>query len=499
MALVHAEGKTLVQVSEKSILRVFEINKPYGYAAITTDPVTHEYQYEVVEPTLTEEERGHLQRIRGFLVETLDVMMSELGSREEAEEYLEGRVREIVRNYRLKVGEHSLNKILYYITRDYIGYGRIDVMMRDPLIEDISCNGVNIPVYIWHRDYESVPSNVFFPSEEALDSFIIRLAYRTGRMISIARPMLDAILPDGSRIQMTLGTEVTRHGSTFTIRKFKADPLTIIDIINFGTLSSEMAAVFWYVIENKNNVFVCGPTATGKTTMINCLSSFILPDAKIVTIEDTPEIQLYHKNWIRSVARPATGSTAEINLFDLLRAAMRQRPDYVIVGEVRGEEAYTLFQAMATGHGGISTIHAESIEGAIHRLETKPMDIPRNLITNLNVVVILARYGMRRRAITTTEIVGIDPRTDEIITNETFRWDAKTDSYTYSGRSYLLEGIARRKGVRLREIMQEIDRRRTILEWMRENKIRSFKDVTEVIRSFYANPEEVLKAARVGA
>lgn len=498
MTTLNAGEKTLVQVDGKNIIRVYDINRPYGYATVTTDPVTHEFEYEVVEPTLTDEEKKALQRIRGFLIETLDVMMSELGSREEAESYLEGRVRRIVRNYRLRVGEHSLNKIIYYLTRDYIGYGRIDIMMRDPLIEDISCNGVNIPVYIWHRDYESIPSNAYFPTEEALDSFIIRLAYRTGRMISIARPMLDATLPDGSRIQMTLGTEVTRHGSTFTIRKFKADPLTVIDLIGFGTLSSEMAAIFWYIIENKQNVFVCGPTATGKTTTVNCLSSFILPDDKIVTIEDTPEIQLYHKNWIRSVARPATGSTGEISQFDLLRAAMRQRPDYVIVGEVRGAEAYTLFQAMATGHGGISTLHAESIEGAIHRLETKPMDIPRNLIANLNIIVILARQGKVRRAVTSTEIVGIDPRTDEIITNEIFSWDAKGDAYKYSGRSYLLERIAQRKGVRPREVMQEIGRRKTVLDWMSKSKIRSFKEVTEVIRSFYANPEEVFKAARVG-
>ncbi len=494
---------TLVQVERKNVIKVYEINKPYGYAIITTDPVSHEYRYEVVELTLTEEEKGHLQRIRGFLVETLDKMMSELGSREKAEEYLSNKVREIVKNYRMRISEHSLNKVVHYIIRDYIGFSRIDIMMRDPYLEDISCNGVNIPVYIWHREYESIPSNVIFPTAEELDSFITRLAYRTGRMINIARPILDAILPDGSRIQMTLGIQVTRHGSTFTIRKFKADPLTIIDLINFKTLSSEMAALLWFLVENKISIFVCGGVASGKTTMLNCLSTFIKPDAKIITIEDTPEVQLYHKNWIRSVTRPSAGSQGEISLFDLLRAAVRQRPDYIIVGEIRGEEAYTLFQTMATGHLGMATLHAESVTAAIHRLETKPMDIPRSLVSGLNVITVQSRLEREgrpvRRSLTATEMVGLDPRTNEIITNEIFRYDAKTDEYRYSGRCYLLERVAKATGKSIREAETDIAKRRAVLDWMARMKIRSFKDVTDVIRSFYNNPEEVYKAAKVGA
>jgi len=494
---------TELKAVQRRIMQFFRVNEPFGFAVLTEDPVTHEVRYEVFEPTLTQEEQSWLQTIRDFLIEQIDVTMSDLGSDEKAREYLRDHVRKIVDDFNLPVNEYSLDKMLYYITRDYVGYGKIDVMMRDALIEDISCNGASVPVYVWHREHESIPSNLFFNSEEDLDSFVIRLAYRTRRMISIANPIVDSTLPDGSRIQMTLGKVVTKHGSTFTIRKFKADPLTIVDLIKYKTLSSQMAALFWFLMENKINIFVCGPTASGKTTTLNTLSCFIRPDLKIVTIEDTPEVQIYHKNWIRSVTRPSVGASAEISLFDLLRAAMRQRPDYIIVGEIRGAEAYTLFQAMATGHGGVSTLHAESVAAAVHRLETKPMEIPRTLIVGLNIITIQQRMSREgrpvRRTITATEIVGLDSRSNEIITNELFRYRAEDDSYRYSGRCYLLEKTAKALGRDLRDVSEDIDRRATVLDWMIRNNIRSFKDVTEIIRTFYANREEVYKMARVGA
>ena len=489
-------------IQKRNILETFKISEPFQYVVLTEDPASHEIQYEAFEPTLTENEKNCFQDIRNFLIEQIDVTLSELGSEDKAKEYLSKQVRKIVKDFHIRVNEHSLDKILYYIIRDYVGYGKIDVIMKDPLIEDISCNGVDLPVYVWHKAYESIPSNVFFTSDEDLDSFVIRLAYRTGRMISIANPMLDSILPDGSRIQVTLGRAVTRHGSTFTVRKFNADPLTIIDLIKFKTVSSQMAAIFWYLIENKLNIFICGPTASGKTTTLNCLSAFIQPDFKIVTIEDTPELQLHHKNWISSVSRPAAGASAEITLFDLLKAAMRQRPDFIIVGEIRGAEAYTLFQAMATGHGGFSSLHAESVAAVIHRLETEPMNIPRTLITGLNVVTIQQRLQKEgksvRRTITATELVDLDTRTNEVITNEMFRYKTDDDTYQYSGRSYHLEKIAKTLGRSVKEVTDDVAKRKIILDWMEKNNIRKFKEVTEVIRGFYANPEEIYKMVRVG-
>jgi len=492
-----------VIVTRKNIKEIYDISKPFGYSVIIEDPLTHEISYEVVEPVFTTAERKQYDLIQEFLAETIDVVLSELESVEATEKYLRDKVREIIKKYRIKVKRTSLGKMLYYLIRDYTGFGKIDVMMGDPSIEDISCNGIGVPLYIWHRTYESIPSNVVFNSEKDLDNFIIRLAYRTGRMISIAQPVLDSILPDGSRINMTLGREVTKHGSTFTIRKFKADPLTVIDMINFNTISTQMAALFWLLIEHKQNIFICGATASGKTSLLNTFTTFIQPEFKIVTIEDTPEIQLYHKNWIRSVSRPSVGASADIDLFELLRAAMRQRPDYIIVGEIRGQEAYTLFQSLATGHGGMSTLHADSVAAVIHRLETEPMNIPRPLVTSLNVITIQQRLDRGgspvRRTTTASEIIELDNQTNEILTNELFHYQPQDDSFSPLGRSYLLEKVADQTGMSMVEINEDLEKKTRILAWMVDRDIRKFSEVTEIIRNYYNDPDDVYKMVEVGA
>jgi flagellar protein FlaI len=481
------------------IMKHYEIEKPYTFASITENPLTQAKAYEVIEPTVTEKELSQIKIIKDFLIDTLDITMKDFNSQEEAGDYVEQKVRQIAKKYHLKIEEHSLSKILYYIKRDYTGFDKIDVMMKDELIEDISCNGVAFPIYVWHREFESIPTNVSFSSHDELDSFIIRLAYRSGKMVSMANPLLDAALPDGSRIQMSYGNQVTKNGSTFTIRKFKAEPLTIIHLLKLNTLSSEMAALFWLLIENKCSLFVCGGIASGKTTMLNCLSSFIKPDAKIVTIEDTPEIKIYHKNWIRAVTRPTMKKESDISMFDLLKSAVRQRPDYIIVGEIRGEEAYTLFQAMATGHLGLSTLHAESAKAAINRLETKPMDIPRKLVAELNLITVQERIEKNgvplRRTISTTEVVGLDPRNNEVKTNEIFKWNAKTDNFDRTGKSYYIEKVASKTCMSVDEIEIEIEKRKNVLEWMTNRDITSFAGVTEVIRKFKTMPEGFYKSS----
>ncbi|MGB9779205.1 MAG: type II/IV secretion system ATPase subunit, partial [Candidatus Bathyarchaeales archaeon] len=351
--------------------------------------------------------------------------------KDKAEKYLEEKTREIIKKYKIKVSQEAVDKLIYYLKRDFIGYGKIDPLMKDHLIEDISADGVNIPIYVWHRLYESLPTNIIFQNEAELNSFIIRLAYLAGKNISIASPILDASLPDGSRVQLTYGNEVTRRGSTFTIRRFRVDPLTISDLIAFNTISSEMAAFLWYIIENRASVLVAGGVASGKTTMLNCLSMFIKPEMKIVSVEDTQELNLPHENWIPSVVRLGFGHEdrkgGTITLFDLLKAAVRQRPDYIIVGEVRGEEAYTLFQAMATGHLGMSTIHAESVEATINRLQSEPMNIPKPLIAMTNVIMVMTRTEIEgkpaRRASVTSEVLGLNSKTKSILTEDVFRWN----------------------------------------------------------------------------
>jgi len=482
----------------------YPLRRPYSYAAIKRDPITEEIIYEVVEPTLTEEEKKALEELKKRLLDELKVSLESFESREKAEEHLKKEIERVVKKYRMKLSKETLDKMFYYISRDFIGYGKIEPLMIDPLIEDISCDGPGIPIFVWHRDYESIPTTVKFETEEELSSFIIRLAYKAGKHISIANPIVEARLPDGSRAVLTLGTEVTRRGSTFTIRKFRREPFTIVDLIRLNTLSTEMAAYFWYIIENKRSVIVAGGIATGKTTLLNCLSMFIRPEYKIVTVEETPELNLPHENWIASITRAGYGPEGRgaITLFDLVKAALRQRPDYIIVGEVRGEEAYVLFQAMATGHLGFCTIHAETIDRIFKRLESKPMNIPKVFFEALDVITLQIRTELRGRPVRRTKVVaevtGLDLKTLNPKILEVFRWDPATDTFAYLGRSYQLEEIAAERGITMDEVERELERRKLVLDWMVRKNLRDYKTVASIIREYYADPRRVLMKARMG-
>jgi len=488
-------------------IEVYPINEPYAYAAITKDPKTQELRYVIIEPTLSEEEKAITDRIKEILVDELDINLKATETRQGAEEYIKNKIREVVKRYKIKVDETSLNKLMYFLWRDFVYLGKIDPIMRDHLIEDISCDGVGIPLYVWHRAYESIPTNIAFSTQDELNDFIIKLAYASGRHASIAQPIVDSALPDGSRVHLTYSTEVTRKGSTFTIRKFRAEPLTITDLIMMNTLSSEIAAYFWFLIEHKASVLIAGGTASGKTTFLNCLAGFIRPEMKIVSIEDTPELNLLHENWIQSVTRTGFGlageqASVEISLFDLLKGAMRQRPDYVIVGEIRGAEAYTLFQAIATGHGGISSIHADSISSVIHRLESEPMNIPRTLVTGMDALALLNRITLGdkpvRRTFAVGEVVGLDQRSGELLTNDVYRWNPQNDSFAYTGRSYIAEKIMRKRAYSFDYVNKNIQQRKVILDWMAKNKIREHKEVAQIIRDYYSDPAKLYERARQG-
>ncbi|MEM3737191.1 MAG: type II/IV secretion system ATPase subunit [Candidatus Bathyarchaeia archaeon] len=475
------------------IIERYELGK--GVEAKVVKETSNQLRYVVVEPALTRDEETLLEEIKELLMDELDVDARRIGSKTESENFLAGEIEKLVRKYRITVNDETLSKVRYYITRDFVGYGKIDPLMHDPYVEDISCNGPGLPIYIWHREFESLPTNLVFSTHEELDRFVVKLTGMTSRSVSIAQPVVDATLPDGSRVQVTYEREVTRRGSSFTIRRFRERPLTITDLILNKTLSAEVAAWFWYVIEKRASIIVVGGTASGKTTMINMLSMFIKPTSKIISIEDTAELQLPHENWLPSVVRSGfgvSGKQAEITLFDLLKNAMRQRPEYLIVGEVRGSEAYTLFQAMATGHGGLATLHADSVETAIRRLENEPMNIPRSLITTLEAIVVIGRVRLKeksvRRVLTVTEIVGLDPLTKEILAKGIFEWNPQTDSYNSEKKSYLLGKIMERHGLSYTEVEQELANRRRVIEWMAKNKIQDYRDVVEVIRSYYMDP-----------
>jgi flagellar protein FlaI len=488
-------------VPDVEVIEVYPVNEPYAYVRVTYNNATMEYTYEILEPVLTAEEKELMEEVKQGVLDRLDINMSDV-TKEKARNALVKYIDEVLADYHIPLSACQRAKMMYHIEKEYLGDGVIDAVMHDPNVEDISCDGVNSPIFLFHRKYESLQTSLMYTSAVDLNSFVTKLAQRSGKFISIAEPMLDATMTDGSRIQMTLGEEVTAHGSTFTIRKFKDDPVTPTDLIQWSTFSPLSIAYLWLAVENGKSCIFSGGTASGKTTSLNAIALFIPRMSKIITLEDTRELKLPHPNWIPSITRDAFSSDGKgsVDMYELLKAALRQRPEYLIVGEVRGKEALTLFQAMSTGHITYSTMHADSISSAVHRLENPPIDVPRNMLTALHIMCIQVQVqigGRRtRRNRQIIEILDIDPRTNELITNVVFQWHEATDEIKYTGKSFVLESIMEKKGWDEARMMEELRNRQLVLQWMHLKKLHNYKEVSNVLISYIRRPEQLLEKVK---
>ncbi|MEM5832063.1 MAG: type II/IV secretion system ATPase subunit [Candidatus Aenigmatarchaeota archaeon] len=476
-----------------------EGEKVFAMANIYFDKEKNKYIYKVIEPILDERLKSMKEKIEVLLEQKLDIDLSKLNILK-AKEYLRNQLDEIIRYFKFRLTEEEYNNLRYYIERDFLGLGKIEPLMKDDNIEDISCDGVGLPVFVFHRDPRlgSIETNVVFENPEELDSFIIKLAQLAGKSISVAEPLVNGTLPDGTRLQATLATDIARRGSNFTLRKFMEEPLTPIHLIKFGTADEKILAYIWMAVDYGRSILISGGTASGKTTMLNVLSLFIRPEKKIVSIEDTAEIVLPHKHWVSMIARVpvSTGKIGEIDLFQLLVESLRQRPDYIIVGEVRGNEAYVLFQQIATGHPSFATIHAENMDKLMDRLTTPPISLPKGLIGSLDIVIFMQRMKYRekfvRRIVEIDEIVGFPKESEKPIYNKVFSWDPYKDSFEIGECSVVLKKISQSIGVKEKEVIEEFQRRVAILKWMNENNITNFKDVYAIINAYYTMPNRVL-------
>ena len=479
--------------------------KKLGKKRIIFDHKTNEYRYEIGEPALTDDERNVKKELCHLFKMLADINTFDMDKKEKEKFLLETLERIIIDND-IAFEEPSRDAIFYHIFRDFLGYGRIDILMHDDGIEDISCDGPDTPIFIHHRKYESIETNIYFEDEPELNNFLGRLCQISGKQISIFSPIVDGKLPDGSRLQATLAKTVTK-GSTFTIRKFRETPLTPIDLIDFHSMSTEMAAYFWMAIEDGASILFCGGTASGKTTALNALMLFIPASHKIISIEDTREVNIPHKNWIAGTTRKGFAASDEsksgkdIDMFDLIRAALRQRPRVIIVGEVRGKEAYSLFQAMATGHTAYATVHASTIHTLIQRLENPPIELPRALLTSLDIIVFQNAVDiggkMVRRMTSVTEIVKLDTDTNQLIFMAPYSWVSKTDDrFDSSGSSKIFNRIKTQNDWTDEQLQEEIDRRVTVLEWMRKKNIHTYKEFGSVIAEYRKFPQRVLDNAR---
>src|SRR5665647_249505 len=479
------------------IIDKYPLYEPFAQVIIIQDPKTGENKYILDELQLDPMERGIYRRI-------LEILLAEIESPKEEitdpRKFFAEEAKKIVDKYRITLGwlpDVSWYKILYHAERDLVGFGKIDPLMRDPNIEDISCDGVQKPVYIWHRNFESIETNLQFESDEDVDNLVVKLVHMAGKHVSSAFPIVDASLPGKHRLAVAYRREITPFGTAFTIRKFRDDPYSIIDLINIGTFTEEMAAYLWICLENRASIMVLGGTAAGKTTALNALACLIKPGSKIMTIEETAELNLSHENWVSLIARQSYGlggsSVGEVALFDLVKTCMRHRPDLMIVGEVRGQEAYVLFQALATGHGGMCTMHAENVQSAVRRLTQKPMDISPAYIPLMNIVMSVQRVHLvkngekkaYRRVLSVNEIIDFEKYVNP------FKWDPIKDQQAIDlESSFLLRNFSERLGITREQLIAEMNRRTDVLRWMRKGNIRSYKEVASIIAEYYARPKE---------
>ena len=494
------ELPTVDDITKLSV--IYPLMEPFSYANIKWDEEDKALIYDMIEPVLSEGEKRIFERVSEGVLQLVEVELTGMKETSQAIQYLQKQVDKVLKDFGMRLTQNQYLKTMYFVYRNFIGYNQIDGLMQDPNIEDISCDGISTPVFIVHRKYGSIKTSIVFDNLDRLREFVIKLAERSGRYVSYAEPILDGTLPDGTRVSATIAGDVATRGPTFTLRKFGEKPMSPVEQIQLNTANAELLAYFWYLVQHGANMLFVGATATGKTTFLNSVCMFIPPEKKIVSIEDTREIRVPHEHWISGLARTGFGiptptgeKYGEVTMFDLLRESFRQNPDYVIVGETRGKEAYVMFQGMASGHISFSTFHANSVDAVVKRLTSPPIELSPTLIESLNVVTIMAHAKEKnvRRVKEVVEIISVDPRTEEVKTNLVFLWNPTTDTIEKVNDSQIIPRLVEAKGGNIEETKEDLGRRRTVLEWMVSKGIKDFLEVVRYVNMFYKEPEKLFQ------
>lgn len=482
----------------------YPLTPPYAYAHIYWDSVSNELAYDVEEPLLSDDEQKTYKILEDAIREIINISMLNVHEPKVVIEYLEKNLKVLISEFKMKVPDQTFLKIMYFIYRNFVGMNEVDPMLNDYFIEDIECNGINSNIYIVHRKYRNIRTNLVYKDIKVLTNFVEKLAQKCGKYISYANPLLDGRLPSGDRVNATYTQDISSKGPTFTIRKFTKEPWTPVKLMDFGTVSPEILAYLWLLIEYETNLIVIGGTGSGKTSFLNSVAFFIPPAARIVSIEDTKELNLLHENWLPSVARAGMGTASitgerhgEVSLFDLLRESFRQRPDYVIVGEIRGQEAFVLFQGAASGHPTMSTMHAESVDTMIRRLETQPINLSPALVETLDIVCVMIETKVRGRSVRrlkeVVEIIQVKEEVGNAVTNTPFVRDPAKDLFYFKTDSRVFDKISKQHGIPKQDLYREFKRRSAFLMALYNNKIFGFKEVQEMIHTYYKNPRAMLR------
>lgn len=477
---------------------------PYAYAHIFWDSKSQELIYNVEEPILSSEEKKVFNLLEGGIKELINISYLRLNREDTVIDYLEKNLKILLDELGITLTKESYLNLMYYIYRNFVGLNKVEPLMNDLYIEDVECNGSEYPIYVVHRKYRNLKTNIIFNKSKQLTSFVERLAQKCGQYISYATPLLDGALPDGSRVNATFTKDISSRGPTFTIRKFTNKPWTPTQLIYLKTVSPEILSYLWTLIRYERNVMIIGGTGSGKTTLLNGLTFFIPPAARIVSIEDTRELNIEHSNWLPTVARAGVGLVnlvgqkyGEVTLFNLLKESFRMNPDYVIIGEIRGDEAYVLFQGMSSGHPSFSTMHANSVDSMIKRLVTPPMNLSSSLVEIMDVVVVMAQSKVDgkpvRRVREVVEIIKVGGGEREgAIINRPFVWNPSNDSFERTSDSHVFKKISLEQGISFEKLNSEFEAQRNFLINMYNKSVFDFHVVQDAINLYYKNPDEAL-------
>ena len=435
-------------------------------------------------------EVAHTAEVPKTLDELRDVIISLFNEVTEISEYEEKHSVFSSLKSKIKLTQKQAENIQFHLIKDRLGYAKLEPILRDIYIEDVSCVGVG-SVFVVHKIFGSIKTSVEFTSDIELNKYVVESSERVERPVSEANPIVDAIMPDGSRVNYIYSRKVSLGGSSFTIRKFNESPISVANLVNWGTWSADMAAYLWLCCENGISIFVCGETASGKTTTLNAMTAFIPFDNKVYSVEQTPEITIPHPVWQHLVTRES-GQKTDVTMFNLLIASLRSRPDYIIVGEIRGQEANITFQAMQTGHPVISTFHAGSVHSMIQRLSGDPINIPIAFMDNLNVVLIQSAVyvngKVERRVLSVTELIRYSDEVGKVLTREVFTWDSGHDKHMFRGlyNSHILENkIAQHIGLEdPREIYNIMKHRSEIVKKLVEHEILDYFELVNILKKF---------------
>lgn len=489
-------------IDETKELDRYWVHKPYSFVSILHDVQSQTNYYHISEPVLDEVETYLKDDLSSVIRDTIDLAdLDESDSKE-----FEKRVRDGIADHAGGiVDDGSLHKLTYYLLRDFIGYGRIDPIMLDDQVEDISCDGNDVPLFVYHRDHRDLPTNLEFDAKE-LDTFVRWLAQRVGRPISFSNPVVSGTLPRGDRAQLMLGSDISYRGANFTIRRYQKIPFTPVDLVRLNTFSLMEMAFVWLCIEHQKSMAFVGPTASGKTTSMNASSLFIRPYSKVVTIERTRELSIPHDNWVSTVTREfdQQKGASDVSMADLLHSALHQRPEYILIGEIRTEVdvLQTFLQSVFTGHAGYTTFHAHDVEETIARFRGEPFDADDQMIASIDFISVQRQVYIDderfRRNIRISEL----EHTDEgIETTDVFVWDPETDTHRQRVGYFelrTLREIADEHGWNEVELLDELDRRRDFLDYLVRNGVTDYRNVWAAIFAFSRDRETVMDKVRDG-